>query len=121
MKIYWVVCKDWGKCYFKITKESAQKDCDFRMDKNNYNYLPNIKPDPPGSWYVREEEVPDEDFGYCINGLPDNPAPALVLPYHKDCSVGMVRKIRHNVDNDDGTCKTCPYYFKNKIDALKEM
>ena len=121
MKIYWVVSKDWGKCYFKTDREFAQKECDFRMDPDNYKYLPNIKPHPPGSWYVIEEEIPDENFGYCINGLPDEPAPALVLPYSNDCSVGMVRKMRRGIDNDDGTCKTCPYYFKEKSDALKEM
>ncbi len=31
--------------------------------------------------------------------------------YRRDCSVGTIRKYRNEVDNDDGTCGTCPYYF----------
>lgn len=115
MKIYWVTSKDYGKCFFCLTHDIAQYQCDFRMDQKNYDWG-SQKADPSGSWWVEDEEIPDKDFGYCINGLPDQPRPSLTLPYKSDCSVGMVRKMRNGVDNDDGTCATCPYYTKEKPD-----
>ena len=114
MKVYWVTQKGGGNCFFKLDKKSAQQECDFRMDKKNFTNHPSLEASPKGSWWVTEEEIPDELFGYCMNGLPGMPAPCPTLTHMSDCSVGMVRKMRNGVEHDDATCGTCPYYSKDK-------
>ena len=116
MKIYWLTM-DGRKCFFTPSKERTEHERDFRADKNNYKFMPSLFDDSI-VWGVEEEDVPDESFGYCINGLPWEPAPARVLPDKPDCSVGIVRKIRRGVSNDDGTCATCPYYTKEKPEGI---
>lgn len=51
------------------------------------------------------ENKEDSKWGICINGMINIPEKLF------DCSVGMVRKMRNNVKNSDGTCKTCPYFM----------
>jgi hypothetical protein len=58
-------------------------------------------------WDIEEEEVPDSEFGRCLN-MPDS---TLALARCPECSVGTIRKMR-NGTNDDGTCGTCPYFEK---------
>ena len=97
MKIYWV-SSDWlPKCFFRLSREDAQQECDFRMrEKGAF-----------GNWFVEEEEIADDKFGRCKN--EDEPR----LPYQMDCAVGTIRKLRNGIpeDEDDGTCGTCPYFL----------
>lgn len=122
MKVYWITSKSWGNCFFKLDKPSAQHECDMRMDEKNFVNIPLLHASPKGSWWVTEEEIPDEQFGYCRNGQPGMPAPALTLPTRSDCSVGKVRKMRNGVsaEEDNGKCSTCPYYSKEKPDLNEE-
>ncbi len=48
------------------------------------------------------------EWGICINDMSHIPEKLF------DCSVGMVRKMRNNVKNSDGTCKTCPYFMNRE-------
>ena len=50
----------------------------------------------------------DSNWGICINDMSYLPEKLF------DCSVGMVRKLRNNVKNPDGTCKTCPYFIQEE-------
>lgn len=115
MKVYWVYSSSWGQCFFTPTREESQRQCDFRMKEKDDPLFPSMFA-PEEKWWVEEEDIPDEEFGYCINGLPWQPAPAFTLPYKSDCSVGMVRKLRNGLteEEDDGTCGTCPYFRKEK-------
>ena len=108
MKIYWLMSTEWGKCFFTNTREETQSQVDFRNKESTCN----------GIWSVFEEELPDDKFGWCINGLPWQEAPAITLPYRCDCSVGMVRKMRNGIEDDDGTCNTCPYFSKEKPEVV---
>ena len=117
MKIYWVINTDRSnlllryKCFFKLTREEAQYEVDFRIKEGSPDYI------------VEEEEVPDEKFGFCVNGFPGSPAPALVLPDCNDCSVGMIRKMRNGLldSEDNGKCDTCPYYRHPLKIIMKEQ
>jgi len=112
MKIFWVVGSISGRCFYRMTREKAQGDVNYRnRDKDDLDPFQNT------SWKVEEEEVPDERFGVCIN--EDKP----MLPECPECSVGMVRKHRNGVEKDDGACRTCPYFEINKAipDAVSEV
>ncbi len=50
----------------------------------------------------------DCQWGICINDRSYIPEKLF------DCSVGMVRKMRNNIENSDGTCKTCPYFISEE-------
>jgi len=108
MKIFWVINADEGdrcRCFFRTSRTEAQADVDFRMeeakeDLEMFGFCCD-------QWEIEEEEVPDNLFGVCIN----SPEPyKLALPTCPDCSVGMIRKYRNNVDKDNGMCGTCPYF-----------
>ena len=110
MHIYWV-SSDWlPKCFFRLSREDAQQECDYRMKENDEPFdalgLPN-RMARYGNWFVEEEEIADDKFGRCKN--EDEPR----LPYQMDCAVGTIRKLRNGLpeDEDDGTCGTCPYFL----------
>jgi hypothetical protein len=54
------------------------------------------------------ENKEDSKWGICINNMSYIPEKLF------DCSIGIVRKFRHNVKDSDGTCKTCPYFIKEE-------
>lgn len=109
MKIFWVSCDMLRKCFFRLTNEAAQQECDFRMKEKDEPFdvlgLPN-RISRYGNWFVEEEEIDDNKFGRCKN--EDEPR----LPGQRDCSVGSIRKLRNGVpeEQDDGQCGTCPYF-----------
>lgn len=111
MKIFWINCDLISHCFFRLSQADAQGECDFRMEEKKKLLdvfgLPKDE-DIYGNWFVEEEDIPDNVFGKCKND--DGPR----LPYQMDCSVGMVRKLRSGVpdDEDDGTCRTCPYFIE---------
>ncbi len=96
MKIFWVFCTLYGKCFFCLTKEDAQEECDYRKEEG----------EEYGEWKVIEEDIPDSRFGECRND------DFLSLPEQRECFVGAVRKLRNGTpcEEDDGCCGTCPYF-----------
>jgi hypothetical protein len=53
--------------------------------------------------YLKNKE--DCAWGICINNM-------LHIPENLfDCSTGQVQKLRNNIKNDKGSCKTCPYFI----------
>lgn len=110
MKVYWVSCDKFPKCFFEPTREEAQADCDYRIASQQKPEdafgRPNRSRGQYGNWFVEEEDIPDSDFGICANdGEPR-------LPYQIDCATGSVRKLRRGVP-DDGKCGTCPYFERH--------
>jgi hypothetical protein len=120
MKIFWLITvdketQDRRRCFFRLTEDGIKEEVRCRVEDlpidNKLLGLPN---DDMIAWEYEEDNVSDNLFGYCINGLPNQERPSLTLPYMTDCAVGAVRKYRNGVEDDDGTCKTCPYFRKEK-------
>lgn len=112
MKIYWVMGPVWGipghKCFFRMTREEAQHEVDFRQNMDNYKWSPSMQKrmeKQKDLWYVMEEDVPDEKFGWCLNDR------CPMMGEAPQCSVGMTKAVRYGVENDDGTCATCVNYY----------
>ncbi len=61
--------------------------------------------------YYEQADIKNKDeskWGICINDMTHIPEKLF------ECSVGMVRKMRNNVKDSDGTCKTCPYFMSEE-------
>lgn len=118
MKIYWLMGPVWGipghKCFFKMTREEAQEQVDFRRNMENYKWSPSMQKrmeKEKDLWYIEEEDVPDEKFGWCLNDRQ------LTLAEQPQCSVGMVRNSREGVSGWD--CGSCVNHLK-EIPKLSE-
>jgi hypothetical protein len=112
MKIYWLMCQceddPVHKCFFRETENEIQHEVKVREDDQKdetsicYQIHDNTR------WWYEEEEISESEFGYCINSKEPYEHALARCP---DCSVGMIRKMRNGVENDDGMCGSCPYYF----------
>jgi hypothetical protein len=61
--------------------------------------------------YCKQANIKNKDecrWGICTNDM--SYLPEMLF----DCSVGQIRKMRNHIRNDDGTCKTCPYFVNEE-------
>jgi hypothetical protein len=120
MKIYWITVQDKTavgtqphRCFFCTTSHEAHHEIEFRMKVPEENSILKDLYDENEVWDIEEEILPDSVFGRCGNVSDDIPYDKrpLTLANCPDCSVGTLRKMRNEMD-DDGTCGTCPYFEK---------
>ena len=111
MKIYWIMCKretePIHRCFFRESESESEHEVTFRIKNQHNTKSITYDPEDDAAWWYEEEDVPESEFGYCLNSKEPY---RRMLSHNVDCSVGMVRKMRNGIDDDDGTCRTCPNY-----------
>lgn len=121
MKIYWLMCQceddPVSKCFFRETEDKIKHEVKFREDDQKDESSISFQIGDNTKWWYEVEEIPESEFGYCINSKEPYKRALARCP---DCSAGMVRKMRNCVENDDGKCGTCPYFSdKYPIEAKR--